>query len=75
MVCDIIRNDTHLSNGFNAIGFSQGGQFLCVLKLSYIILLELQHLYKFKACGCTTLFRCKYKIIDFNRWPTSRSLW
>ncbi|KAJ8956138.1 hypothetical protein NQ314_006772 [Rhamnusium bicolor] len=26
--CDIINSDPLLSNGFNAIGFSQGGQFL-----------------------------------------------
>ncbi|XP_071835867.1 palmitoyl-protein thioesterase 1-like [Apostichopus japonicus] len=28
MACDIIANDTKLQNGYNAIGFSQGGQFL-----------------------------------------------
>ena len=27
-VCDKIRGDDRLSNGYNAIGFSQGGQFL-----------------------------------------------
>jgi len=26
--CELIRNDSNLANGFNAIGFSQGGQFL-----------------------------------------------
>ncbi|OZJ02023.1 hypothetical protein BZG36_05227 [Bifiguratus adelaidae] len=27
-VCEQLRNDEHLKDGFNAIGFSQGGQFL-----------------------------------------------
>jgi hypothetical protein len=27
-VCEMIANDPALQNGFNAIGFSQGGQFL-----------------------------------------------
>lgn len=27
-VCDAIKNDKKLVNGYNAIGFSQGGQFL-----------------------------------------------
>jgi len=31
-VCDLIKNDTKLQNGFNAIGFSQGSQFLRALK-------------------------------------------
>jgi len=29
-VCKMINEDEKLSNGFNAIGFSQGGQFLLV---------------------------------------------
>lgn len=28
IACDIVAEDPHLSNGFNAIGFSQGAQFL-----------------------------------------------
>ncbi|XP_030745828.1 palmitoyl-protein thioesterase 1 [Sitophilus oryzae] len=28
MACEIIKNDPQLANGYNAIGFSQGGQFL-----------------------------------------------
>ena len=28
MVCNIIKNDNQLQEGYNAIGFSQGGQFL-----------------------------------------------
>jgi len=28
MACDMIREDTNIQNGFNALGFSQGGQFL-----------------------------------------------
>lgn len=28
MACDIIANNTKLQNGYNSIGFSQGGQFL-----------------------------------------------
>lgn len=28
LVCDLVKNDTNLQNGFNALGFSQGGQFL-----------------------------------------------
>ncbi|GAM27989.1 hypothetical protein SAMD00019534_111650, partial [Acytostelium subglobosum LB1] len=28
MVCQMMRSDPNLTNGFNAIGFSQGGQFL-----------------------------------------------
>lgn len=28
LACDIIREDEKLANGFNALGFSQGGQFL-----------------------------------------------
>lgn len=28
IVCEEIRNDVRLANGFHAIGFSQGGQFL-----------------------------------------------
>eukprot|EP00800_Vazella_pourtalesii_P002744 TRINITY_DN12688_c0_g1_i1.p1 TRINITY_DN12688_c0_g1~~TRINITY_DN12688_c0_g1_i1.p1 ORF type:complete len:296 (+),score=-2.17 TRINITY_DN12688_c0_g1_i1:81-968(+) len=28
LACEMIRNDTNLSNGYNAMGFSQGGQFL-----------------------------------------------
>ncbi|KAH3766545.1 palmitoyl-protein thioesterase 1 [Pelomyxa schiedti] len=27
-VCALLKNDTRLQNGFNAVGFSQGGQFL-----------------------------------------------
>ena len=26
--CDMIGNDTKLQQGYNAVGFSQGGQFL-----------------------------------------------
>ena len=33
-VCDKIAGDEKLKNGYNAMGFSQGGQFLCVIKLS-----------------------------------------
>ena len=29
-VCQMIGEDKNLTNGFNAIGFSQGGQFLSV---------------------------------------------
>ena len=28
LACELIKNDTNLANGYNAIGFSQGGQFL-----------------------------------------------
>jgi len=28
MACGLIKNDTNLANGYNAMGFSQGGQFL-----------------------------------------------
>jgi len=28
MACDLIRGDENLQNGYNALGFSQGGQFL-----------------------------------------------
>ncbi|XP_076274374.1 palmitoyl-protein thioesterase 1 [Rhynchophorus ferrugineus] len=28
LACELIQNDTQLANGYNAIGFSQGGQFL-----------------------------------------------
>jgi len=28
LVCQMIKNDTQLQNGYNAIGLSQGGQFL-----------------------------------------------
>lgn len=38
MACDIIKNDPKLTNGFNAMGFSQGGQFLYV---EYQLLLSL----------------------------------
>ena len=31
LACSQIRSDTKLAYGYNAIGFSQGGQFLCVL--------------------------------------------
>lgn len=31
-VCTQIQNDTALKNGYHAIGFSQGAQFLSVLK-------------------------------------------
>lgn len=27
-VCQAIKNDSNLANGYNAVGFSQGGQFL-----------------------------------------------
>ena len=27
-VCDMLSSDSKLANGFNAMGFSQGGQFL-----------------------------------------------
>jgi palmitoyl-protein thioesterase len=46
LVCDEIRHDKQLANGFNAIGFSQGGQFMykpfqlffeCKLLISQII--------------------------------------
>jgi palmitoyl-protein thioesterase len=30
-VCDTLKNDPNLSNGFNAVGFSQGGLFMRVL--------------------------------------------
>jgi len=28
MACDMVKADSNLANGFNAMGFSQGGQFL-----------------------------------------------
>lgn len=31
MACDIVRNDTKLKNGYHAVGFSQGGQFVRAL--------------------------------------------
>lgn len=34
--CDIIKGDTLMSNGFNAIGFSQGSQFLYVFRYCFI---------------------------------------
>ena len=33
--CDMIGNDTKLQQGYNAVGFSQGGQFLWVLETLY----------------------------------------
>jgi len=30
MACVMINEDPHLAKGYNAIGFSQGGQFLFV---------------------------------------------
>ena len=35
IACEIIENDPKLQDGFNAIGFSQGSQFLLVLKSLY----------------------------------------
>ena len=29
-VCDQIANDNELTDGYNAVGFSQGGQFLYI---------------------------------------------
>lgn len=34
----MISEDDQLSNGFNAIGFSQGGQFLSVLCPTFVLL-------------------------------------
>ena len=30
MACKIIKSDPKLANGYNSVGFSQGGQFLWV---------------------------------------------
>lgn len=36
IVCDQLAKDSKLQSGYNAIGFSQGGQFLWVLNSGYI---------------------------------------
>jgi palmitoyl-protein thioesterase len=35
MACQIINNDKNLANGYHAIGFSQGGQFLYKFNLDF----------------------------------------
>lgn len=38
MACDKIKNDAKLANGYHAVGFSQGGQFLFVNFMIYYYL-------------------------------------
>ncbi|XP_053679762.1 palmitoyl-protein thioesterase 1 isoform X1 [Anopheles nili] len=62
MVCADLNNDTKLSNGFNGIGFSQGGQFLRAvvqrcssLRMSNLITLGGQHQGVFGLPNCPSL--------------------
>lgn len=41
-VCDVIKSNKNLTNGYYAVGFSQGSQFL----------LEIYNLKKFKVISC-----------------------
>uniref|UniRef100_A0A336MSF6 Palmitoyl-protein thioesterase 1 n=1 Tax=Culicoides sonorensis TaxID=179676 RepID=A0A336MSF6_CULSO len=68
-VCSAISNNTKLSNGFNAIGFSQGGQFLRALqqrcstvKIFNLISLGGQHQGVFGLPDCPSLSSatCEY---------------
>ncbi|XP_018563499.1 palmitoyl-protein thioesterase 1 [Anoplophora glabripennis] len=67
--CSIIKADSQLSNGFNAIGFSQGGQFLrglvqrCPMaKVKNLISLGGQHqgVYGLPNCGSLSHPSCDY---------------
>ena len=52
-VCQMIAEDDKLANGFNSIGFSQGGQFLSVSNLTYTLVL-----YLFQAGTSATMSKC-----------------
>ncbi|KAK9694464.1 hypothetical protein QE152_g33542 [Popillia japonica] len=67
MACDIIAADKHLANGFNAIGFSQGSQFLRALvqrckaaKVKNLISIGGQHqgVYGLPSCPSVSYIAC-----------------
>ncbi|GJQ68262.1 putative palmitoyl-protein thioesterase [Trypoxylus dichotomus] len=67
IACDIVTKDPHLSNGFNAIGFSQGSQFLRALvqrcksaKVKNLISLGGQHqgVYGLPNCPSLSHYTC-----------------
>jgi palmitoyl-protein thioesterase len=69
MACDLIKSDSLLENGFNAIGFSQGAQFLRALvqrcptvKVKNLISLGGQHqgVYGLPNCGSLSNTLCDY---------------
>ncbi|CAH1105324.1 unnamed protein product [Psylliodes chrysocephalus] len=68
-VCKTLSADPKLANGFNAIGFSQGGQFLrgliqrCpTIKVKSLISLGGQHqgVYGLPRCGALSISLCDY---------------
>lgn len=69
LACSIIQNDTQLSNGYNAIGFSQGAQFLRALvqrcpnpPMKNLISVGGQHqgVYGLPNCGSLSSKVCDY---------------
>lgn len=66
MACSIINKDVNLANGYHAIGFSQGGQFLravaqrCNTKMLNLISVGGQHqgVYGFPRCPISNVFIC-----------------
>lgn len=69
MACDLVKKDPLLQNGFNAIGFSQGGQFLRALvqrcpdiKMKNLISVGGQHqgVYGVPQCGSLNHTLCDY---------------
>ena len=68
LACDMISNDRNLSNGYNAMGFSQGGQFLRAVaqkcpKPPMKILLSVggqhQGVYGFPRCNADKSLACE----------------
>ncbi|XP_046397082.1 palmitoyl-protein thioesterase 1 [Ischnura elegans] len=79
MACKIISEDTQLANGYNAIGFSQGGQFLRALvqrcaqpQMINLISVGGQHqgVYGFPHCYYPTHKWCDYvrKILNYGAY-------
>ncbi|KAF5294925.1 hypothetical protein FQR65_LT10637 [Abscondita terminalis] len=69
IACEAVRSDPLLADGYNAVGFSQGSQFLRALaqrcpepKMKNFISLGGQHqgVYGFPNCGSLTIKACDY---------------
>ena len=75
-VCNLIANDSKLKNGFNAIGFSQGGQFLYVIISIFLFFFFGSKIIRNIQESCCTTMSCASNEKSYiSRWPTSRSIW
>lgn len=76
----IIKADPKLANGYNAMGFSQGGQFLYAvpfpLETFLTFTIEIIHIWAFeKTCFSSKISRPTHVELDFYWRTTSGSLW